>query len=56
MTDLDVSVVLPCLNESATIRACVEKALRSFEAGKSIALLERIGDDPRLRGEGAAIF
>jgi glycosyltransferase involved in cell wall biosynthesis len=34
VTELDVSVVLPCLNESATIRACVEKALRSFEVGK----------------------
>ncbi|MEX2158726.1 MAG: glycosyltransferase family 2 protein [Dehalococcoidia bacterium] len=30
--DLDVSVVLPCLNEETTVAACVEKALAWFEA------------------------
>ncbi|MEK7310660.1 MAG: glycosyltransferase family 2 protein [Chloroflexota bacterium] len=28
----EVTVVLPCLNEAATVGRCVEKALRSFEA------------------------
>jgi hypothetical protein len=29
---LDVSVVMPCLNESATIGACVTKALQTWNA------------------------
>ena len=29
---LEVSVVLPCLNEAATVGRCVEKAVRAFEA------------------------
>lgn len=30
---LDVSVVLPCLNEAKTVGRCVEKAVRAFEVG-----------------------
>jgi len=31
---LDVSVVMPCLNESATIGACVKKALQTIREGR----------------------
>jgi glycosyltransferase involved in cell wall biosynthesis len=29
----DVSVVIPCLNEANSLAFCVEKALKSFQAG-----------------------
>ena len=32
MTDVEVSVVMPCLNEAETLGACVEKAQRAFRA------------------------
>lgn len=31
--ELDVSVVLPCLNEAQTVGSCVEKAIRAFAVG-----------------------
>jgi len=32
MTEVEVSVVMPCLNEAETLGACVEKAQRAFRA------------------------
>src|SRR5262249_24101377 len=31
-SDLEVSVVMPCLNEARTVATCVDKAVRSLEA------------------------
>src|SRR5512134_2120432 len=31
--EVEVSVVLPCLNEAGTVGRCVQKALRAFESG-----------------------
>jgi len=31
MSDIEVSVVMPCLNEASTVGVCVEKALRTME-------------------------
>src|SRR5690349_18253332 len=30
--DIELSVVLPCLNESETISVCIDKAMRAIEA------------------------
>ena len=34
---IDVSVVLPCLNEEQTVASCVGKARRWFEAAQAFA-------------------
>jgi glycosyltransferase involved in cell wall biosynthesis len=32
LEELEVSIVLPCLNEAATLEGCIQKALGAFKA------------------------